>query len=133
MANRVCDLSASQNMHLVVLDLSQIRFEKVRLLDGLLGTCELITDHAYRDCSNQRQNKQSNHSRHGHLLPFAPRSRRGYSIPTDPPRATLQRSIGLLDRSDEDFRARLEIALIPLRSLCGARCARTAVAGAAAL
>jgi len=46
---------------------------------------------------------------------LAPRShRRRYSIPTDPPRATLQRSIGLLDRGDEDFRARLEIALVPL-------------------
>src|SRR6266852_6787439 len=46
---------------------------------------------------------------------LAPRShRRCYSIPTDPPRATLQRSIRLLDRSDEDFRARLEIALVPL-------------------
>jgi hypothetical protein len=46
---------------------------------------------------------------------LAPRShRRRYSIPTDTPRATLQRPIGLLDRGDEDFRARLEIALVPL-------------------
>ena len=45
---------------------------------------------------------------------LAPRShRRRYSIPTDPPRATLQHSIGLLDRGDEDFRTRLEIALVP--------------------
>ena len=48
-------------------------------------------------------------------LLFAPRShRRRYSIPTDPPRAALQRSIGLLDRGDEHFRTRLEIALVPL-------------------
>ena len=40
--------------------------------------------------------------------------RRRYSIPTDAPRATLQRSIGLFDRGDEDFGARLEIALVPL-------------------
>src|SRR2546423_139148 len=40
--------------------------------------------------------------------------RRRYSIPADPPRATLQRSIGLLDRGDEDFCARLQIALVPL-------------------
>src|SRR4051794_5383227 len=40
--------------------------------------------------------------------------RRRYSIPTDPPRTTLQRSIGLLDRGDEDFRARLEIVLVTL-------------------
>jgi hypothetical protein len=47
-----------------------------------------------------------------HLL--APRShRRRHSIPTDPPRATLQRSVRLLDRGDEDFRTRREIALIP--------------------
>jgi hypothetical protein len=46
---------------------------------------------------------------------LAPRShRRRYSIPTDPPRATLQRSVGPLDRGDEDFRARLEVALVPL-------------------
>src|SRR5215471_14126605 len=37
-----------------------------------------------------------------HLL--APRShRRRYTIPTDPPRAALQRSVRLLDRGDEDF------------------------------
>src|SRR5262249_58860307 len=42
-----------------------------------------------------------------------PRShRRRYSIAADPPRATLQRTIGLLDRGDEDFCARLEIALV---------------------
>ena len=46
---------------------------------------------------------------------FAPRShRRRYSIPTDPPCATLQRSIGLLDCGDEDFCARLKLALVPL-------------------
>src|SRR5262245_17115784 len=45
---------------------------------------------------------------------LAPRShRRRYSIATDPPRATLQRSIGLLNRDDEDFCTRLEIALVP--------------------
>lgn len=36
----------------------------------------------------------------------APRShRRRYTIPTDPPRATLQRSIRLFDRGDEHLRA----------------------------
>ena len=38
---------------------------------------------------------------------------RRYSISANPPRATLQRSIGLLDRRDEDFRARLEIVIVP--------------------
>ena len=61
---------------------------------------------------------------------LAPRShRRRYSIPTDPPRASLQRSVGLLDRGDEDFRARLEIAIValhvshapPLRGIVGPR------------
>ena len=33
-------------------------------------------------------------------VPRAGSHRRRYSIPTDPPRATLQRSIRLLDRSD---------------------------------
>src|SRR5580693_6703253 len=37
---------------------------------------------------------------------------RRYSISANPPRATLQRSIRLLDRSDEDFRARLEIVIV---------------------
>lgn len=37
---------------------------------------------------------------------------RRHSIPTHPPRATLQRSIRLLDRSDEDFCARLEIVIV---------------------
>src|SRR5262249_56976202 len=47
-------------------------------------------------------------------LLLAPRShRRRYSIPADSPRATLQRSIGLLNRDDEDFCTRLEIALVP--------------------
>jgi hypothetical protein len=34
--------------------------------------------------------------------------RRRYSVPTDPPRATLRRSIRLLDRDDKDFRADLD-------------------------
>src|SRR5262249_17151844 len=38
--------------------------------------------------------------------------RRRYSVPANPPCATLQRSIRLLDRGDEDFSARLEIALV---------------------
>src|SRR5262249_4233195 len=38
---------------------------------------------------------------------------RRYSIPADSPRATLQRSIGLLNRDDEDFCTRLEIAPVP--------------------
>src|SRR6516165_1281989 len=47
-------------------------------------------------------------------LLLAPRShRRRYSIPADSPRATLQRSIGLLNRDDEDFCTRLEIAPVP--------------------
>src|SRR5262245_49601334 len=42
-----------------------------------------------------------------------PRShRRRYPVPTDPPGATLQRSVGLLVRDDEDFRAGLEITLV---------------------
>jgi hypothetical protein len=41
-----------------------------------------------------------------HLL--APRShRRRYTIPTDPPRTALQRSIRLLAREDKDFCIRL--------------------------
>jgi hypothetical protein len=41
-----CDVG-DPNMHLVVLDLSQIRFEQVCPLDRLLlGTRELTTDHA---------------------------------------------------------------------------------------
>jgi hypothetical protein len=44
---------------------------------------------------------------------FAPRLHwRRYAISANPPRATLQRSIGLLDRRDEDFRARLEIVIV---------------------
>src|SRR5262249_61916247 len=44
---------------------------------------------------------------------FLPQShRRRYSIPADSPRASLQRSIGLSDRGDEDFCARLKIALV---------------------
>src|SRR5262249_31284465 len=47
------------------------------------------------------------------ILLLAPRShRRRYSIATDSPRATLQRSIGLFNRDDEDFCTRLEIALV---------------------
>src|SRR5256886_3409629 len=58
-------------------------------------------------------------------LLFAPRShRRRYSIPTDPPRAALQRSIGLLDPGDENFRTRLEIALVPRHISHSARSAQ---------
>jgi hypothetical protein len=39
--------------------------------------------------------------------------RRRHSVSTDPPCATLLRTIRLLDRNDEDFRANLEIALVP--------------------
>src|SRR5580700_6589003 len=38
---------------------------------------------------------------------------RRYSISANPPRATLQRSMGLLDCSDEDFRASPEIVIVP--------------------
>src|SRR5262249_56757934 len=48
------------------------------------------------------------------LAPARRSHRRRYTIPTDPPRATLQRSIGLLDRGDEHLRAKLEIALVTL-------------------
>src|SRR4029453_6767387 len=34
------------------------------------------------------------------------------AITPNPPRTTLQRSIGLLDRDDEDFRAGLQVALV---------------------
>ena len=47
-------------------------------------------------------------------VPRAGSHRRRYSIPTDPPRATLQRFTRLLDRSDEYFRARLEIVIVAL-------------------
>src|SRR5215470_6319937 len=44
---------------------------------------------------------------------LAPRShRRRYTIPTDPPRAALQRSIGLFGGQDEDLCSRLEIGLV---------------------
>ena len=43
----------------------------------------------------------------------APRShRRRDTIPTDPPRAALQRSVGLFGGQDEDFCSRLEIGLV---------------------
>jgi hypothetical protein len=38
--------------------------------------------------------------------------RRSYSIPADPPRPALQRSIGLFGREDEDLCSRLEIGLV---------------------
>jgi hypothetical protein len=58
-------------MHLMVLDFSQVRFEKVRSFDGLLLCVRQLTiDHAERDSSDQRQEGQSGCSPHGNLLLF---------------------------------------------------------------
>ena len=47
------------------------------------------------------------------MKPLTSRSHgRRHSIPTNPPRPTLQRSIRLLDRSDENSRAKLEIVIV---------------------
>jgi len=60
------------NVHFIVLDFSQLRFEKVRSLDWLLLCVRhLATGHAERDTSDQRQEGQSGCSPHENLLLFA--------------------------------------------------------------
>src|SRR5262245_21543953 len=90
-----------------------------RLVNDSVFADRKLTGHDWRGhYSITSSARPSQSGRHGEQLfipsfLFLPRShRRRYSIPADPPCATLQRSIRLLDRGDEDFCARLQIALV---------------------